>query len=73
MPIFKSKKQIYRHERPIPVKNVDIDKTVVSNKVPFGKKRFKYFIEYKNAKIIKPLCIFLPKMSAYRKDFDLFQ
>ena len=36
----------------------------------FGKKVFKYLISYKDPKIISPLCIFLPKMSAYRKDFD---
>ena len=30
----------------------------------------KYFFGYKDAKIIRPLCIFLPKMSPYRKDFD---
>ena len=35
-----------------------------------GKKRFKYFIGYKDAKKIRPLCIFLPNISAYRKDFD---
>ena len=34
------------------------------------KKGFKYFICYKDAKKIKPLCIFLPKMTEYRKDFD---
>ena len=34
------------------------------------KKRFKYFIGYKDAKKIRPLCIFLPKMNAYRKNFD---
>ena len=34
------------------------------------KKGFKFFIGYKNAKKIRPLCILLPKMSAYRKDFD---
>ena len=34
------------------------------------KKGFKYFIGYKDAKKIRPLCIFLPKMNAYRKDFD---
>ena len=34
------------------------------------KKGFKYFIDYKYAKKIRPLCIFLPKMSAYRKEFD---
>ena len=34
------------------------------------KKGFKYFISYKDAKKIRPLCVFLLKMSAYRKDFD---
>ena len=34
------------------------------------KKGFKFFIGYKDAKKIRPLCILLPKMSAYRKDFD---
>ena len=49
---------------------MDINKMVVSNKVSFGKKGFKYFIGYKDARKAKPLCIFLPKMSPYRKDFD---
>ena len=40
------------------------------NKVPFGKKGFKYFIGYKDAKKIKLLCIFLPQMPAYRTTFD---
>ena len=43
---------------------------VVPNQVSFGKKEFKYFIGYEDAENIKPLCIFLPKMTAYRKDFD---
>ena len=43
---------------------------VVSNRVTFGKKEFKYFIVYKDAKKTRPLCIFLPKKSAYRKGFD---
>ena len=34
------------------------------------KKGFKYFIGYKDAKKIRPLCVFLLKMRAYRKDFD---
>ena len=41
----------------------------MSNRVPFGKRAFKYFIGYKDAKI-KSLCIFLPKMTPYRKEFD---
>ena len=40
------------------------------NKVSICKKEFKYLIGYKYAKKIRPLCIFLPKMTAYRKDFD---
>ena len=36
----------------------------------FGKNGFEYFIGYKDAKKIRPLCIFLPKMSAYGRDFD---
>ena len=63
------KQKFHQHKRPVSIKNVDINKIVVSNKVSFGKKGFKYFIGYKDGKI-KPLCIFLPKMRAYRKDFD---
>ena len=51
-------------------KKYRFNKTVVSNKVSFAKKGFEYFISYKDSKKIKPLCIFLKKMSAYRKDFD---
>ena len=50
-------------------KNIDI-KRIVSNKIPFGKKGFKYFIGYKDAKKVRPLCIFLPKRSVYRGEFD---
>ena len=43
--------------------------TVASNQVSFAKKDFKYFICYKNSRKIRSLCKFLPKMSAYRRDF----
>ena len=43
---------------------------IVSNKVPFGKKGFEYFIGYKDDREVTPLCIILPKMSAYKGDFD---
>ena len=32
------------------ISNIDLNKVVVSNKVSFGKKGFKYFIGYKDAK-----------------------
>ena len=62
---FESKKQeLDQYKRPISIKNTDIDKIVVCNKASSLKKGCK------DAKI-RPLCIFLPKMSAYRRDFDV--
>ena len=61
---------LHQHIGPTSIKNIDTNKTVVSNKVSFGKKGVKYFIDYKDAKGIRPLCIFLPKMSAYKEVFD---
>ena len=49
---------------------ININKIVVSNKVSFGKKVLKYFIGYKDDRKIRLLCVFLPKMSAYWRDFD---
>ena len=40
------KQKFYQH------KNIDINKIVISNKASFGKKEFKYFIGYNNAKKI---------------------
>ena len=52
------------------INNIDIiNKIVVSNKVSFSKKHFKYFIGYKYGKKIRPLCILLPKLRAYRRDY----
>ena len=55
-------KKIHRNRSPISKNDIDINKIVVSNKLPF--------IGYKDDKKIKPLCIFFPKLSAYRIDFD---
>ena len=64
------KYKFHQHKRPILIDNIAINKVVVSNKISSGKNGFKYFIGYKDAKKIRPLCIFLPKISAYRRDFD---
>ena len=37
-------------KEPISTKNTDINKIVIFDKVSFGKKGFKYFIGYKDAK-----------------------
>ena len=52
------KQKFHQHKRSISIKNIDINKIVVSNKVYFGEKGFKYFIGYRDAKKMRPLCIF---------------
>ena len=49
------KQKFHQHKRPITIKNVDIDKIVVSNKVPFGKKGFK--LATKTLKKLSFMCI----------------
>ena len=51
------------------INSIDVNEIVVPNKLLFGKD-FKYFIGYKDAKEIRPLCIFHPEMYIYRRDFD---
>ena len=51
------------------IKDIDINEIVISNKICFGKQDFKYFIGYKVARKIKPLCIFCSRMSMYKRDF----
>ena len=62
------KYKFHQYKRPISIDNREVNKIAVSNKIFFGKNNFKYFIGYKDAE--KPLCIFLPKMSPYARDFD---
>ena len=64
-----TKYESHQHKSPISIKNVDINKILVSNKFPFGKQDFKYFIGCKDLKNW-PLCILLPKMSANKRNFD---
>ena len=52
------------------VNNIDINKIVVSNKLPFDKKDFKDFIGCKDAAKIKSLWLFRPRMSIYKIYFD---
>ena len=45
--------KFYRHKAPILLKDVDIEKVLVSNKISFGEKNYKYFISYLYYVIIK--------------------
>ena len=43
------KYKFHQYKSPISTDNIDNNKIVVSNKVSFGKKDFRYFIGYKHA------------------------
>ena len=64
------KYKFHQYKSPFLIDNIYVNKIVVSNKISFCKKDFGYFIGYKVAKKNRPLCILLPKMSAYRRGFD---
>ena len=65
------KNKFYRHKAPILLEDVDTEKVLVSNKISFGEKNFKYFIGYLyNYNKVKPLHIMLHKISAYVKSYD---
>ena len=64
-------KKNYRNKTPIFLKDVDIEKVLVSNKISFGEKNYKYLIGYLyNDSKVKPLHVMLPKTSAYVKSYD---
>ena len=50
---------------------VDIGKVLVSSKISFGKKNYKYFVGYLyNGNKTEPLNIMLPKINTYVKIYD---
>ena len=54
------KNKFHQHKNSISIYDVDIDKIVVPKKVSFGKKSF-YFIDYKDARKVRPLRVMLMK------------
>ena len=61
----------YHHKSPATLKDEDIEKVLVSYKIYFGEKNYKYFIGYLYVyNKVKPLHIMLPKTSAYLKSYN---
>ena len=61
-------KIIFNSDNKLPLnKTIETPKMTI---VSIGKSGFNYFVDYKDAKKIRPFYIFLPKMNAYRKDFS---
>ena len=62
-----TKKKFHKSKQSIELDFVNVDQIVVSEKFKHSDDGFKYFIGYKTGKIVKPLCIILPKMARYIK------
>ena len=60
------KQKLYYSESSASIYNVDINKIILTNDIPFVQKRFEDFIGYENDyEKVMPLCIRFPKMNAY--------
>ena len=65
------KNKFQYHKSPVPLRDVRIEKVLVSNRISSGEKNYKYFIGYLyNNDKVKPLHIMLPKTSVYIKSYD---
>ena len=64
------KNRFYRNKTPIFFRDVDIEKVLVSNKISFGEKNYKYFIGYLYNDKVEPLDTMLPETSACVKSHD---
>ena len=58
-----NKKEFDNSKEPIDLNLVNVDQIVISDKFKHSDDVFKYFIGYKEVKIVRSLCIILPQMS----------
>ena len=65
-----NKKEFHKSKQPINLDLVKVDQMVISDKFKHSDDGFKYFIGYKEAEIVKPLCIIWPQMTGYIKYFE---
>ena len=65
-----NKKEIHKSKQPTDLVLVSVYQIVISDKFKHNDDGFKYFIGYREGKIVKPLCIILPQMSGYIKHFE---
>ena len=65
-----NKKEFHKSKQSIDLESVNVDQIVTSDKFSHNDDGFKYFIDYKEGEIVKPLCIILPQMSRHIKYFE---
>ena len=65
-----NKKEFHESTQLVNLDLKNVDRIVVSDKFQHSDDGFKYFIGYKEGKIVKPLCIILPQTTGYIKYFE---
>ena len=64
--------EFYRNKKVTEINNIDVTKILVSKEKPYGTKNsFKYFIGYNDNDVIRTLCVKLPQMTGYAKQFEI--
>ena len=65
------KSNIYENKNVFQIYDIDVNKILVSKKEPYETKNaFKYFIGYNDDDVIRPLCVRLPQITDYAKEFN---
>ena len=64
------KNKFYRNKIPVHLRDVDTEIVLVSLKISFGEKNYKFISYLYNDSKVEPLHIMLPKTSTYVKSYD---
>ena len=65
------KSDFYKNKKINSIDDIDVNKILASKKESYGTKNsLKYFIEYNNNDVIRPLCVRLLQMSGCARKFD---
>ena len=65
------KTEFYKNKKVFQIDHIDVNKILVSKKEPYGKNNsLIYFIGYNDNDVIRPLCLRLPQMTDYAKNFN---
>ena len=65
-----NKKDFYNNKKQFKIKDIDINKILISKPESYGDKNAKKYIIGYNDDVIRPTSIFLPQMNGYVKCFD---
>ena len=65
------KSDFYKNKKIFNIDDFDVNKILVFKKEPYGiKKALKYFIEYNDNDVVRPLCLRLSQITGYTRKFD---